>query len=361
MNKTLKFSLASLILSSTLITVTLPFLKNQNSVFAKTEIEIIRNNVYKKANCATVTVQAGGGHGSGFSVNSDGLIITNAHVLADGPAVVTVVLPDGKKVGGNVMGFAKNGLDLAAVKIPKQPNLCQLTLADSNSIQVGDSVLAMGTPLDVDNSRTFTEGIISKTNAREGMIQHTAFIKHGNSGGPLLNSNGELIGVNTEIELDIRPTDSGQRVITNAVGIGFAIPITQIKTFLTAVNKGDISDVSTLPENKTVQVLTLNGEVNQDNLTKYQREKYYLFEGKAGQKITVEMNSDDFEPKLVLYKVILLENNQYQYQPLKESTDKGMGDVTKILEFTLTEDGDYVIEVTTKAGVGAYSLRGFSN
>lgn len=361
MNKTLKFSLASLILSSTLITtVTLPFLKNQNSVFAKTPEEKMRNMVYNKANCATVTVQAGGGHGSGFSVNSDGLIITNAHVLEDAPPVVTVVLADGKKVGGNVIGFAKNGLDLAAVKIPKQPNLCQLNLADSNSLQVGDSVFAMGSPLDPDNARTFTEGIISKINAREGMIQHTAFIKHGNSGGPLLNSNGELIGVNTEIELDILRTETGISYY-NAVGIGFAIPITQIKTFLTAINKADVSDVSTLPENKRIEVLSLNGENINGNLTKYQQEKYYFFKGKAGQKITVEINSDDFEPKLVLYKEIPLGNNQYQYQPLKESTDKGMGDVTKILEFTLTEDADYVIEATTKAGVGAYSLRGFSN
>jgi serine protease Do len=338
--------------------------QKSDRVLAQTADEKIANQVYKKANCATVTIKSGGGHGSGFIVNSEGLIITNAHVLQDGPSVVTVIFYDGKKVSGDVVGFAKNGLDLAAVKIPKQPNLCKLALANPNSIQAGYNVFAIGTPLNVGNANTFSQGIISNPNARKGMIQHTAVIKHGNSGGPLLNSNGELIGVNTEGELETVLSGLGEGGVITASGIGFAIPVTQVKSFLTAINKGDISPVSTLPKDDiSLQPLTLNGANINGNLTKDQPGKLYIFKGKAGQKITVEMDSNDFDPKLVLYKEIPLENNEYQYQQLKESIDKAPGDVNAILEITLPEDGNYVIVAISKidGGIGAYSLRGFSN
>lgn len=329
--------------------------QKSNRVLAQTAEEKIAHQVYEKANCATVTIKSGGGLGSGFIVNSDGLIITNAHVLEDGPRVVTVIFYDGKKVSANVIGFAKNGLDLAAIQIPKQPNLCKLALANPNSIQAGYNVFAIGTPLNVGNANTFSQGIISKLNARKGMIQHTATIKHGNSGGPLLNSNGELIGVNAEIELDVLGN-----VITNASGIGFAIPVTQVKSFLTAINKDDISYESTRTKNDiSLQPLTLNGENINDNLTEEQPEKFYIFQGKTGQKITVEMDSNNFDPQLVLHKI----TDDNQLLPMIESTDKKPGDVNAILEITLPEAGIYLMVATSKinGGIGAYSLRGFSD
>lgn len=294
-------------------------LQKTNRVLAQTAEEKIAHQVYEKANCATVTIKSGGGHGSGFIVNSDGLIITNAHVLEDGPRVVTVIFYNGNSVSANVIGFAKNGVDLAAVKIPKQPNLCKLALANPNSIQVGYNVFAIGTPLNLPNANTFSQGIISKLNARKGMIQHTAVIKHGNSGGPLLNSNGELIGVNAEGDLETVLSDLGERGVIPATGIGFAIPVTQVKSFLTAINKDDISYESTRTKNEiSLQPLTLNGENINDNLTEEQTEKFYIFEGKTGQKITVEMDSNNFDPKLFLYKI----TDDNQLLPIIESKDK---------------------------------------
>jgi S1-C subfamily serine protease len=85
--------LSSLSLAS--ITCFAQLLNKSNPVLAQTAEETTANRVYEKANCATVTIKSGGGFGSGFFVNSDGLIITNAHVLADGPSVVTVIFANG--------------------------------------------------------------------------------------------------------------------------------------------------------------------------------------------------------------------------------------------------------------------------
>lgn len=136
-----------------------------NLVLAQTSQEQIARQVYQKSSAAVVTVKTGQGHGSGFILSKDGLIITNAHVIKpppttqeelesynpkDFPSVVTVIFPDGKKVSADVLGFGKNGLDLAILKIHNQKNLHTLTLAGAGSAKVGDRVFALGTPLDAD-------------------------------------------------------------------------------------------------------------------------------------------------------------------------------------------------------------------
>lgn len=119
-----------------------------NLVLAQTSQEQIARQVYQKSSAAVVTVKTGQGHGSGFILSKDGLIITNAHVIKpppttqeelesynpkDFPSVVTVIFPDGKKVSADVLGFGKNGLDLAILKIHNQKNLHTLTLAGAGS------------------------------------------------------------------------------------------------------------------------------------------------------------------------------------------------------------------------------------
>ncbi len=157
------------------------------------------------------------GTGSGFIVSSDGLILTNAHVV-DGADRVTVTLKDGRTIEGRVMG-KDNLTDMAVVKIEEE-NLPTISFGDSDQLQIGEYAIAIGNPLGLDN--TVTTGIISATgrnsaqigvgDKRIDFIQTDAAINPGNSGGPLLNAKGEVIGINTAI-------------LRNAQGLGFAIPI----------------------------------------------------------------------------------------------------------------------------------------
>ncbi len=157
------------------------------------------------------------GTGSGFIVSSDGLILTNAHVV-DGADKVTVTLKDGRTLNGTVLG-TDSLTDMAVVKI-EADDLAAVAFGDSDQLQIGEWAIAIGNPLGLDN--TVTTGIISATgrnssqigvgDKRVDFIQTDAAINPGNSGGPLLNANGEVVGINTAI-------------IRNAQGIGFAIPI----------------------------------------------------------------------------------------------------------------------------------------
>ncbi|MEL6494211.1 MAG: HhoA/HhoB/HtrA family serine endopeptidase [Cyanobacteria bacterium J06623_7] len=157
------------------------------------------------------------GLGSGFVVSSDGLILTNAHVV-EGSDKVTVTLKDGTTYEGEVMG-TDFFTDVAVIKI-EADELPAVTFADSDNLQPGEWAIAIGNPLGLDN--TVTTGIVSATgrsssqvgvaDKRVSFVQTDAAINPGNSGGPLLNAQGEVIGVNTAI-------------IQNAQGLGFAIPV----------------------------------------------------------------------------------------------------------------------------------------
>ncbi|OYQ64396.1 serine protease [Pseudanabaena sp. SR411] len=156
------------------------------------------------------------GTGSGFIINKEGDIITNAHVVS-GADKVTVILKDGRQIEGKVLG-SDELTDIAVVQV-KPDNLPTVSIGSSANLQPGDWAIAIGNPLGLDN--TVTAGIISAIGRNSGQIgvdkrvsfiQTDAAINPGNSGGPLLNQNGEVIGVNTAI-------------IQGAQGLGFAIPI----------------------------------------------------------------------------------------------------------------------------------------
>ncbi|MBD2140294.1 trypsin-like peptidase domain-containing protein [Anabaena sp. FACHB-1250] len=200
------------------------------SIISQNSEEQTRIKVYQKASPAVVYINTGKASGSGFIVSRDGLIITNAHVLEDAPATVTVILEDGKRLPADVIGFAKNGLDLAAIKIRHQRNLPTLSLA--KSAQVGQSVYAIGSPFGYDNQNNFTAGVLSNLDEQDGIIKHDARINPGNSGGPLLNSQAQVIGVNTAIRLDRNGSNTG---------ISIAILVNKIQPFLTAIRQGNIS------------------------------------------------------------------------------------------------------------------------
>jgi S1-C subfamily serine protease len=171
------------------------------------------------------------GQGSGFIIDRSGVILTNSHVV-NGADKVTVTLKDGRTFEGKVRG-ADEVTDLAVVKIDGS-NLPIAALGNSDDIQVGDWAIAVGNPLGLDN--TVTLGIVStlkRSSAQVGIpdkrldfIQTDAAINPGNSGGPLVNAQGEVIGINTAIRAD-------------AMGIGFAIPINKAKTIKDQLAKGE--------------------------------------------------------------------------------------------------------------------------
>jgi S1-C subfamily serine protease len=193
------------------------------------------------------------GQGSGFIVNADGTILTNAHVV-EGADKVTVILKDGRRLEGRVLGVDEV-TDLAVVKV-KEAGLPVATLADSDAVQVGDWAIAVGNPFGLDN--TVTLGIVSTLNRSSAMagipdkrldfIQTDAAINPGNSGGPLLNDAGEVIGINTAIR-------------ANAAGIGFAIPINKAKEVEPILARGERVTHPYLG----VQIATLTPELAKQN------------------------------------------------------------------------------------------------
>ena len=165
--------------------------------------------------------------GSGFIVDSKGYIVTNAHVIGDGNYKnITVSLIDGSLETGQVMWYDTT-LDLAIVKINKT-GLPSAELGNSDELMVGELAVAIGNPMTLDLERTVTQGIISGLDRSiqvengtiiEPLIQTDASINSGNSGGPLFNAKGQVIGINAA------------KMMT-AEGLGFAIPINIIKPVL---------------------------------------------------------------------------------------------------------------------------------
>ena len=211
------------------------------------------NRVCTQGSKAVITVKDGNKHGSGFVVSQDGLIITNAHVVAGSPSVVTVVFQNGKQVPADVIGFARGGVDLAALKIQNRNNLPHLSLADSGTVKVGYRVFAIGTPLKVENRGICTQGNMSRIRL-DGTIQHTATIYPGNSGGPLLNTQGEVIGVNTSGTFVSFFDSADNKVVVTAsrTGISLSQPVEKVKSFLADIRQQKISSISTLPINEVI-------------------------------------------------------------------------------------------------------------
>ena len=162
-----------------------------------------------------------GASGSGFLIRSDGLLVTNAHVVA-GVDRVQVKLFDGRRFQGKVLG-RDNRTDLALVKIDGVSDLPILPLGDSNRVRVGEFVLALGHPFGLEQTVSF--GIVSRkgaplTTAAPGFdfIQTDASVNPGNSGGPLVNMAGEVVGINS--------------MAARGGSIGFAIPVNLVKALL---------------------------------------------------------------------------------------------------------------------------------
>jgi 2-alkenal reductase len=258
-------------------TTTYPTLQPTNSP-KQTEPVVVQNEavnyvnqqdkltqIYERANPGVVAIrvlsQEGGGLGSGFVIDEQGHIVTNYHVVRDAEDL-EIAFPSGYKTRGEILGTDSDS-DIAVIKVDApSEELSPLPLGDSNQVKVGQIVVAIGNPLGYDG--TMTTGIISSLGrtldslheapggnffTAGDIIQTDAAINPGNSGGPLLNLDGEVVGVNfaiqsTSIDLSGNPVNSG---------IGFSVSINMVKRVVPdLITKGyydyPYMGVSSLPE-----------------------------------------------------------------------------------------------------------------
>ncbi|MFH1207053.1 MAG: trypsin-like peptidase domain-containing protein [Patescibacteria group bacterium] len=198
------------------------------------------------------------GAGSGFIISSDGMIMTNKHVVSTTDAEYTVVMNDGKKYSAKVLATDPFN-DVAIVKIDAK-DLPTLTLGDSSALQIGQTVIAIGNALG-QYQNTVTKGVVSglsrtvtagdgsgQSETLQDIIQTDAAINSGNSGGPLLDLAGQVVGINTAVN------SSGQLV-------GFAIPINQVKNAVESVKKNG----TIIRPYLGVRYVIINGDVAEKN------------------------------------------------------------------------------------------------
>ena len=209
-----------------------------HALLAKVEPSVVAIEIGSQGRNGNVQAVAAG---SGVVVSSDGLIVTNAHVVnvtdqlgrpIPNP-VITIRLQDGSSRAATVLG-ASAADDIALVKVSDTSQLVPIELGDSDALQVGDDVVAIGNALDLGATPTVTKGIVSAKNRTldidatltlKGLLQIDAAINHGNSGGALVNASGQLVGINS----------AG---ITDAQNVGFAIAVNTIKPLIDQLKTG---------------------------------------------------------------------------------------------------------------------------
>lgn len=218
------------------VTVTDMIADMNNSVVGISKVQNSGTSIFSDDNITSL------GLGTGLIVSKNGYILTNAHVSGEKYSKCYVTLVDGKTYDGSVV-WSNTDIDMSIVKI-NQSNLEVAILGDSDSIKVGETVYAIGNPIGYEFQRTVTSGIVSALNRTikfeedgnetymEDLIQTDATINPGNSGGPLVNVDGEVIGIN------------GVK-ITSAEGISFAIPINTVKSVISSFkNTGKFEEAS---------------------------------------------------------------------------------------------------------------------
>ena len=193
-------------------------------------------SVYEKVNPSIVAIDAdlidGVSSGTGCIINESGLIITSSHVIDDSKQI-DITLSNGKEYKAKLVGVMGEKNDLALLKITPNEKLKAVKLGDSTKIKVGQKVLAIGNPFGFNG--TLTTGIVSRIDYKRNKIQTDAAINPGSSGGPLLNSSGEVIGINQSI---YNPDNNKSNI-----GIGFAVPVNAARRFIAGMNdsKGVLS------------------------------------------------------------------------------------------------------------------------
>lgn len=312
---------------------------------AQTTDEAIRVNVYNGAIPAVVSIETEFGNGSGSIVSPDGLVLTNAHVV-ENESTVIVKLENGQEFEGDVIAFGEAGLDLAAVQLRDAEDLPTISFEPSGEVSVGQTAFAIGNPFGQFQG-TLTTGIISRIDRDKNLIQTDAAINPGNSGGPLLNSSGNMIGVNTSIFTTARSSGN--------IGIGFAIPSEQAQAFLQSVENGTAAQTwqrfsqtaSIIPDSGAIE-----GQLTPESSLLESDDSYYTaytFEALPNQLFSIEMNSTDLDPYLLVIAP--------WGEMIDQDDDGGPGNNAQIFLQSPVE-GEYTIlaNTSTAGDQGAFSL-----
>ena len=227
-----------------------------SEIYEKTYKSVVEITVASSQPTPTGEEQQAQGQGSGFVYDGEGHVVTNQHVV-DGAETVSVRLWDGSTYDATVVG-SDPSTDLAVIKVDAPASVLEpLSLGDSNELTVGENVVAFGSPFGLEG--TVTSGIVSALHRQmtapndftiNDSIQTDAAINHGNSGGPLVNGAGEVVGVNAQIESESGGSD----------GIGFAIPSSTIETIVPQI----IADGSVEHAYLGVGVATINNSVAEE-------------------------------------------------------------------------------------------------
>jgi serine protease Do len=233
--------------------------------------------------------------GSGFIIDKDGFVVTNNHVIEDADQI-KVKLKDQREFDAKIVGRDPN-TDIALLKIESGDNLPAIKLGDSDALEVGQWVLAIGSPFGLEH--TVTAGIVSAkgrvigSGPYDDFIQTDASINPGNSGGPLLNLKGEVIGINTAI-------------IASGHGIGFAIPINLAKDIIVALkNEGEVTRGWL-----GVAIQDLSSDMAE----------YYEIEQKQGVFVTDVFEGDPADQAGIQRKDIILELNGEKIKTTRQLT-----------------------------------------
>ena len=372
-NKNVKQTLSTLITMG-LVWCSFPLNNYETIVLAETPQEQRANRVCENALKSVVKVKIGDGHGSGFIVNQQGLIVTNAHVVDNAPSVVTVEFSDGRKVPADVIGFANNGVDLALLQIHDQDNLQPLPLASVGRAKVGHNVRTLGTPLNPDYPIMFASGSITSIDNQTQQISHNATMSKGNSGGPLVNTRGQVVGVNTwvakvPIYIDNQPVGT-----TPSSSINFSQSVKLVYQLLEDHKNKNLASKSTIDDNSSssatadisVNGQKINGTLEQgDRFTNGSYADWYFFQARKEQTVSIEMNSRQLDSLLEVYKVTTVQTPKGQerrYKKLANNNDQGAGNFDAKVNFLVPEDGLYLVLARSKetGETGNYSLRAIS-
>lgn len=344
-NRLLRFTVSGLLaLQATIATDALASftLRSPGLVVASSAQAQDASEAVVKAGDAVVTILAGESQGSGSIIRSDGLVLTNAHVVGNA-RTVTVQMRDGRRLKGEVVAVAGDCLDLALVQVQERVTLPTIGLGSVASTRQGQEVFAFGSPSGL--SDTLTNGIVSRIDLQQGMIQTSAAINPGNSGGPLLNRQGELIGVNTAVR---RGTQ----------GIAFAISSNLVQNFVRDYESGKLNRPIATGGDTSVQRVALAAKVTVKGQLAYGDDRLcsdksyydtYEFKGQAGQGVMIEMESGDFKPAMLL---IGPDGEQVA------SDENKAGDGYAVLIGALPETGTYQVLANTREGseTGRYEL-----
>lgn len=202
------------------------------NTFAFDKEELTNINVYEKISPAIVSVSAqlpdSVSEGTGCIVSKNGLILTGYHVV-EGAKTIDITMSNGQTYSAKFVAKMKDKKDLALLKIEPKEKLSTVSFGDSENVRVGQKVLTIGNPFGFSN--TLTQGIISRIDYVKNRFQTDAAINPGCSGGPILNTTGEVIGISQSI---YNPDHN----ISN-IGIGFAIPSNEAVKFIASIDKSN--------------------------------------------------------------------------------------------------------------------------